>query len=601
MNTRISAWCLTAVCLTVLWASVATGQVGMPEVVITPVAHEGDAAPGIPGATFDYFLPPQIDAEGNLLFLADLAGPGIDSSNYVSIYYGPPGALELIAWMGQPAPDMGGAVIMESLVFADQRLSENGWIAFTADLSGPGIVAGLNDMATFAGPPGDIRKVLQGGDQAPGLEPGIMIDVSGVNGLGTFLSDKATFWVVAWLAGPGVDATNDRAFWTGTRDNLQLAFREGMPAPGCEPGVTFAWADNIAFNDSGEVVFRGGLTGEGVDGTNNTGRWAGGPGDLTLVTREADPVPGFPEGVVYTKVALGLWALNNYYDYCGEMGESFEISGPGITEDNNGILSAGLPEDLQLLAREGDPAPEAGPGVQLDAFGNHFINDQRQIFYQVRYRGSSIDDSNKWAMYFGAYDDAQLTLRDANPAPRFGDGTLLSRVAIAPQLAAMNDVGDVVTTIEITGADVTDENKVVLWLRDSILGQWAPLLRSGASIDGRVVWAESAVDIGSNYQNKTGGSDGQPQSLNDARQLAVKIEFTDGTQGVYRIEPPFFGDADADHDVDIDDWAVVQSCITAPEGSPLSAGCELFDFDWDGDVDLDDFGVFQRLFGGVSG
>ena len=580
-----------------LWASAAPGQVGMPEVVVTPVAHQGDPVPGILGATFDYFLPPQIDAAGNVLFLADLAGPGIDSSNYVAIFYGPPGGLELIAWMSQPAPDMGGEIVMESLVFADTRLSENGWIAFTADLAGPGIVEGLNDMATFVGPPGDIRKVLQGGDQAPGLDPGIIIDVSGGRRLGTFLSDNATFRVVAYLAGPGVDATNDRAYWTGTRDDLQLVWREGMPAPGTEPGVTFGWADSVAFNDAGQITFRGGLAGDPIDGTNDKGRWAGGPGDLALVTRKGDPVPGFPEGVVYTKVALGLWALNNYYGYCGEMAECVEISGPGVTEENDRFLSAGLPEDLQLLAREGDPAPEAGPDVEIDGFGNYFINDRRQIFYRVKYRGPSIDDSNTWAMYFGPYDDAQLALRDGNPAPRFPDGTLLWRVAIAPQLAAMNDVGDVVTTIELTGPDVTEENKVVLWVRDSVLGQWVPLLRSGALIEGRVVWAEGAGDIGHNYANKTGGSDGQPQSFNDDRRLAIKLEFTDGSHGVYLIEPPLFGDADADGDVDLDDWAAVHSCITGVGGTPLGEGCELFDFDWDGDVDLGDFAVFQRLFG----
>ena len=154
------------------------------------------------------------------------------------------------------------------------------------------------------------------------------------------------------------------------------------------------------------------------------------------------------------------------------------------------------------------------------------------------------------------------------------------------------------TTIELSGPEVTEENKVVLWLRDSVLGQWVPLLRSGALIGGRVVWAEGAVDIGCNYNNQTGGSDGQRQSFNDDRRLAITLEFTDGSHGVYLIEPPLFGDADADGDVDLDDWAVVQSCVTGVGGTPLGEGCELFDFDWDGDVDLTDLAAFQRLFGG---
>ena len=588
MNTRVLVLFVTA-----LWASAAAGQVGMPEVVITPVAHVGDPAPGILGATFDYFLAPQIDAAGNVLFLADLAGAGIDSSNYVSIYYGLPGAVELIAWRSDPAPDMGGEVVMESLVFADPRLSENGWIAFTADLAGPGIVEGVNDQATFVGPPGDIRKVLQGGDQAPGLAPGTYIYVGIFGGVGTALSDNATLFVAADLAGPGVDATNDRAYWTGTRDDLQLAWREGMPAPECEPGVVFDWADvPVLFNNAGQIAFLGGLAGSGVEETNNSGYWHGAPGALELIAREGDPAWGLGGAVLYG-APTGSMALT----HSEHVGYGMILQGEGVTPDNNRALWYRSDGAVHLLGREGDSAPEIGPGVEVDSITGLQVNEGGDVFYRIRYRGDGIDESNEWAMYHGPHDSARLSLRDGEQAPHFPVGTSLYAVGAMSVFCALNDVGDVVAPAEIVGLDVGENNKAVLWRRHRLLQQWVPLLRGEATVGGRVVLASYYADLGDGYHQRTGGSDGQPQSLNDSGQLTIRLEFTDGSHGVYLIEPLLFGDADADGDVDLADWTSVQLCYAGP-GAGLGGGCEFFDFDWDGDVDLADFAVFQRLFGG---
>lgn len=54
------------------------------------------------------------------------------------------------------------------------------------------------------------------------------------------------------------------------------------------------------------------------------------------------------------------------------------------------------------------------------------------------------------------------------------------------------------------------------------------------------------------------------------------------------------GDYECDEDVDLDDFANWQACMTGPDAGPYVAGCEMFDFEFDGDVDLADFAAFQE-------
>ena len=149
----------------------------VPEAIIEPVAQSGDPAPGIPDAILAWVGGTRIDAAGNVMFFAFLDGPGIDDSNYMAIFYGTPGDMQPLVWMSQPAPNMPEGFIISSMLSGGAMLSEGGWIALTTDQAGPGIVEDVNDRAVFVGPPGDLRMVLQGGDQAPGCEPGVYIDV----------------------------------------------------------------------------------------------------------------------------------------------------------------------------------------------------------------------------------------------------------------------------------------------------------------------------------------------------------------------------------------------------------------------------------------
>jgi hypothetical protein len=59
------------------------------------------------------------------------------------------------------------------------------------------------------------------------------------------------------------------------------------------------------------------------------------------------------------------------------------------------------------------------------------------------------------------------------------------------------------------------------------------------------------------------------------------------------------GDLDADGDIELDDPAHLDECMTGPDGGPYVAGCQPFDFEPDPDVDLTDFGALQEAFAGL--
>jgi len=408
-------------------------------------------------------------------------------------------------------------------------------------------------------------------------------------GFGGFLSDRATLRVCADLAGPGVTTWNDRAMWVGTRESLQLAVRTGMQAPDCAPGVTLQYPDMVGHNDAGQLTFRAGLRGPGVTSLNRFGRWMFDPGvGLIKIAREGDPVPWFGGAQSWEVIGGSLGTINAF----GLTGESGAIQGEGVTAENNAVAVVGEPGNLQVLAREGDPVPEAGAGVRMAGFGIFWVNNRSDVLYGVMLAGPGITSSNQWCVHFGPIGAARMILRDGDRAPGFPDGFTVTALRNMSVSSAMNDVGDIVGPSCIQGPGVIEGvNHVVLWMRHHVLKRWIPLLRSGDLIEGRNIYAGYELDFA---MLSGGGADGWPQNLNDRGVVVKRIPFTDGTYGIYRLSP-ILADADRDGDLDSDDWALLPACLEAV-GAALSQECRAFDLNDDGHLDLVDVGMLQELF-----
>ena len=122
--------------------------------------------------------------------------------------------------------------------------------------------------------------------------------------------------------------------------------------PGAGAGVTFTFVDSQTLTDAGELGFSAGLTGAGVDATNDSGLWAAdGSGGFSIMFREGDAAPELPAGVLLGQVQ-GLYS--NITMGRG-MFSTFSLTGSGVNAANDRALyftdAAG---NKTLVVREGD-------------------------------------------------------------------------------------------------------------------------------------------------------------------------------------------------------------------------------------------------------
>jgi hypothetical protein len=554
-----------------------------PEVPVLKCAHQGEPVPGIAGAAFQYFNPPGIDAAGNVLICASMTGPGITSANDEGIWYGQPGAMTLLARDGWAAPDLPG-VVFSSVTGEGATVSENGWIVFTAYLTGSGVTPDVNNCAVFCGPPGDFRLVLRTGDPVPEIGPDVAI--SGTDLVGACISDNGTLLIGAGITGPGLPPPTPRAYWSGPRGAVELAAWEGMPVPDCPdcpPGAYLSPVTDFRFNDAGQVSFNGRIVGDGVDPFTNRGRWLGIPGALHIALRQSDLAPDFGPGVTVWSPFAGLPSLNA----SGDMVSVVFLYGPGIGA-NYTALVGGETDPVAKIAQVGDPAPEAGEGTYLTGVGNPYINNLHEVFFQGKFAGPGIDDSNRYGNYLGPYGSPRLIQRCGQSADYFAPGTTLDAGLVAGT-ASMNDVGDFAAVAQTVSAGGAKTEMLGAWR--ALTDHFIPLIQTGSQVLGRTVTLSDFYGL---YNMETGGADGMLQSFNDRRQLATLLDFTDGTTGVYRVGPPLLGDTDADGEVGAAELLTFAGCAAGPGGS-VAPGCEALDLNLDGTVDVTDFALFQAM------
>src|SRR5258706_157253 len=181
---------------------------------------------------------------------------------------------------------------------------------------------------------------------------------------------------------------------------VQIAAREASAAPGV-PGATFNPNLDAPFiTDTGDVGFIGVLnsgTG-GVTLANDIGIWVGPPGSLQIAAREGDPAPDAPAGAIFASIFTPFSASSGSFV---AFNASMVIGSGGVTVDNNEGIWAGVPGGVQLVQREGDQAPGTSSGVTFDSFNAPLANANGQIAVLgfLKQSGSVTTDNDKgiWA------------------------------------------------------------------------------------------------------------------------------------------------------------------------------------------------------------
>jgi hypothetical protein len=197
-----------------------------------------------------------------------------------------PEAAHLAAREGLAAPDMPAGVTFDNLFnLATIRLNNDGQIAFTGEVEGPGI-SSVNDFGIWAGSSGNLQVIARTNDIAVGTGGQryelIDEDVGFANG--------------GYVAFHGELENTNTGIWAGTKNNLQLVALEGGPAPGVAGGVFglfTSFNDHAAINRLGQIAIYGLAE---VGAGSNFGIWSGTPGNLQRIAYEGMPMPSFGSG-----------------------------------------------------------------------------------------------------------------------------------------------------------------------------------------------------------------------------------------------------------------------------------------------------------------
>ncbi|HEY7120689.1 MAG TPA: choice-of-anchor tandem repeat NxxGxxAF-containing protein, partial [Tepidisphaeraceae bacterium] len=323
----------------------------------TLVTSSGAAAPGTEaGTTFLQFGLPTLSADGKVAFQAGLAGAAVDLSNDAALYTGAPGAWQVLARKGAPAD--------------------------------PALGAGVKQFA-FAN---------VGYDFSYALGPALSQDL------------VASF---AYFTGPGIDYTNDTAIVAGPPAAPVRVARYGDAAPGTPAGVHFVSLSLPRINAAGQFLLSGYLDGPNLVHehdtsrfSNDSGMWYGdATGQLTLLARSGDPVPGLPAQFVYSGVAF---ENNPIVNPSGQV--LFQAYAANLTNSNlpAQILMTGRPGNVRKVVATGDPVPGMGdPNVRFSNGSAGSLNASGQIAYRGFFSGPGLF----------APDGIGIFVATPNPAP----------------------------------------------------------------------------------------------------------------------------------------------------------------------------------------
>ena len=319
----------------------------------------------------------------------------------------------------------------------------------------------------------EVETVVLTGEIAPGADPGATFTAFNDTGINEF--GAVSFR--GFLATTGYEDC-DEGLWVGSPGNLGLVACEDYQAAGTEDGTTYlapggGFPGQSVMNDAEEMTFSSRLWADGISIFEDEGIWIGTSDNVQLLAREGDQAPGTPEGTQFIGITTPL-VLNNL----GQVAFDAQLVGPNIEPSNDkGIWLGGVPPDLHLIARKGDPAPDTVDGVVFrDLFFDYSraITDSGEIVFRAQLEGPGIDYTNDTGIWFGRPTNLRLAVRAGDPVPNLPAGSNFESFRI-PILTAE---GEIVFRSTVTGYVNT------WWLWKGMPGEFELVVRQGDQAPG---------------------------------------------------------------------------------------------------------------------
>lgn len=190
-----------------------------------------------------------MNGDGQIVFSSALAGTGVTTANDSAIFSGTAsGGVSVLFREGDTIPGPTG-LTFGNIDFSPATIADGGAIAFVSGLAGPGGTPVSNNLALFAGLPGNVRMAVRVGDAVPSATPGTFFgDLSGATP-----NANAQVLFQGSLFGPTVTTSNDRGLYVAdTAGEVVAVVREGNFL---DRGTVIAFSPGT-MNDRGQVPYR---------------------------------------------------------------------------------------------------------------------------------------------------------------------------------------------------------------------------------------------------------------------------------------------------------------------------------------------------------
>jgi hypothetical protein len=316
------------------------------------------------------------------------------------------------------------------------------------------------------------------------------------------------------------------ATYQGHGDVLRLLVPHGGQAPGTPEGTLFT--DTTAFtwphiNQHGDVVIGSKLdAGDAVEFVNDTGIWFAQDGELALLYRQGDPVPGAEEGELFGPFPAhpsSSIALND----AGDIAFSSGLATPDGNNSQAAFARRG--GRLDRVAEVGQIAPGTSSALfDNSGFSNLAINASGQTAFAGRVTGGELELWRKPGIWTETNNGLVLVALEDQPVPEADEGLL----NVAGEPFQFNAHGQIALAADYRVGDEVRRG-VFAFDTDQVL---KPVLLPGDPIT--IAAEDTRIVTRAEFASLTGGNqDGLPSSFNERGQILVRAQFTDGSFGLF--------------------------------------------------------------------
>jgi hypothetical protein len=503
------------------------------------VSAFGDPVASIPGAFVggsSSMDTAAMDLNGNLLWRIRMAvdgNLGISTQNDRILYFGRNDADKVVVARGgvaEPTGTMPGVILGTATlsgVGSSYKLSPTGGIVlFGSSLSGAGVTAGSNDSALFWGPAGNLSVLARRGDATPGGGGSTFnTSYSSVPQASAIAADGTTIFQATLAGGDVVGTTNNFAWLYGTPGNLQVMLRKGDLLPGGQLAIGAIGFQGL-INDSGAVLHDETLSttlGSAPATTaNDKVLMVYLPGGGNFfLVREGDPAAG-TVGASYGTPNIGICAWTK----ANQTAFVCDLTGGDVNGTvNNQAIYFGDVTVLSLVARKGDAIPGAVNGELYNGWATSGLQcNSDGIVAQTGFlTGPSVTAADDSAMFAGPAGNLRIVAREGDAAPGVAGG-VLGAINSGTGSPHLNDHGQIVFGCDVIVGATTSSATFAY-----VPGRGLQLLFLG----GDAFTTQAGVvnpfnDGGLQFH----GGDGAPQTLNNNGDVLRRVNYTGGAANV---------------------------------------------------------------------